>query len=333
MKILVTGAAGFIGMHVVERLIEEGHQILAIDNINDYYSTKLKIDRLKHIGITSKNNQYYSSQQANCSFKRVDLTEREETFELFEEFQPEYVCHLAGQPGVRYSITNPMAYIDANIVAFSNVLEGARRVHVKHFVYASSSSVYGKNNKVPYSELDRTDQPASLYAATKKANELIAYTYSSIYKLACSGLRFFTVYGPWGRPDMAPYLFLDAILKGKEIKVFNHGDLSRDFTFIDDIVTGILKIIPTPSCEEIPSKVFNIGHSSPVNLMDFINTIEEVACKKAIKNYVDMQPGDVYCTFADTTSIEKEFRYKPSTNLKEGIKAFYDWFIAYHYEK
>ncbi|MCJ8293078.1 MAG: NAD-dependent epimerase [Colwellia sp.] len=331
MKYLVTGAAGFIGNFVSERLCDEGHEVIGLDNLNDYYDPNLKLARLERL-----------DKFDNFTFVKLDLADREGMETLFSEQQFDRVIHLAAQAGVRYSIENPMAYIDSNIVGFATILEGCRHNKVQHLVYASSSSVYGMNEKMPFSTEDAVDHPVSLYAATKKSNELMAHSYSHLYDLPTTGLRFFTVYGPWGRPDMAPYLFTDAILNDREIKVFNHGKMKRDFTYIDDIVEGIIRIqdvVPlrnsensntSPSSSKAPYKVFNIGNNEPIALMSFIEAIEKAAGKEAKKNYLPMQAGDVPATFADIDSLKEEVGFKPDTNIEYGMQKFVDWFKSYH---
>lgn len=336
MKVLVTGAAGFIGMHVALSLLQRGDTVIGVDSLNDYYDVTLKEARLKAIEAHPK--------AANFSFIKLDLSDREATESLFATQQPQRVVHLAAQPGVRYSLINPHAYVSSNLVGFTNVLEGCRHNQVEHLVYASSSSVYGGNTKMPFSEQDSVDHPVSLYAATKKANELMAHTYSHLYGLPTTGLRFFTVYGPWGRPDMSPFLFADAILHGKPISVFNHGDMMRDFTYIDDIVEGVLRVLdkpaqanpqhdsrnPDPSSSGAPYRVFNIGNSQPEKLMDFIGALENVLGKTAEKNYLPMQPGDVKATYADTTALESWVGFKPNTPLTVGVKRFVDWYVDFY---
>ena len=327
MKYLVTGAAGFIGNFVAERLCKEGHEVIGLDNINDYYDPNLKLARLKRI-----------EHLENFTFIKMDLANREAMANLFETQQFERVIHLAAQAGVRYSIENPMAYIDSNVVGFATILEGCRHNKVKHLVYASSSSVYGANTKIPFSTQDNVDHPVSLYAATKKSNELMAHTYSHLYDLPTTGLRFFTVYGPWGRPDMAPYLFTDAIANGRSINVFNDGKMQRDFTYIDDIVEGVIRIqnvVPNTSnisktSEGSPLyKIYNIGNNKPEELETFINCIENALGKKAEKNYMPMQDGDVVRTFADVTALEEAIDFKPKTDLQVGINHFVEWYKAY----
>ena len=332
-KILVTGAAGFIGYYLVKKLLERGDEVVGIDNINDYYDVQLKYSRLEDTGIVQKEiadrKPVQSTLYSKYRFIKLDLTEREEINRLFENEKFEVVCNLAAQAGVRYSIDHPFTYVDSNIVGFANILEACRQNKVKHFVYASSSSIYGLNEKIPYSEDDQVDKPVSLYAATKKANELMAHAYSHLYHLPTTGVRFFTVYGPWGRPDMAPFLFMKSIMNGTSIKVFNHGNLERDFTYIDDIIQGLEKIVDAPPADQIPYKIYNIGNSSPVKLMDFIYAIEKATGKNAVKEYVGMQPGDVYRTYADTSHLERDFGYKPQTTIQKGIDKFYKWYVEY----
>ena len=348
MKILVTGTAGFIGFHLAKKLLERGDEVVGLDNINDYYDVNLKYGRLQELGIARKNIQekmfIVSSLYPRHKFIKLDLSDREGMEKLFKEEEFDAVCHLAAQAGVRYSLENPHAYIDSNIVGFMNVLEGCRHNNVKNLAYASSSSVYGLNKSQPFKTSDHTDHPVSLYAATKKSNEMMAHTYAHLYGLQVSGLRFFTVYGPWGRPDMAPMLFTDAILNDRAIKVFNHGKMSRDFTYVDDIVDGIIKVIdnpakknsnwdaqnPTPDSSSASYKVYNIGNNAPVALMEFIETIEASLGKVAEKNMLPMQDGDVVSTYADTTALEETFDYKPSTNLKTGINEFVKWYKSFY---
>lgn len=306
-----------------------------MDNINSYYDTSLKYARLAASGIAQEaihdGNVVVSTTYPTYRFIKLDLADRIGMEHLFEKEKFDIVVNLAGQAGVRYSIENPYAYVESNVLGFLNVLEACRHHAVKHLLYASSSSIYGMADRVPYSEDDQTDQPVSLYAATKKSNELMAYAYSKLYGIPVTGLRFFTVYGPWGRPDMAPYLFMKSVLNGKPIKVFNHGNLSRDFTYIDDIINGILLLIEHPSGESIPARIYNIGHASPVNLFDFITTIERVTGRKAIMQMEDMQPGDVYCTYADVSHLQHDFGYHPQVSIEDGIKRFYNWFRKYHH--
>ncbi|KAB1180761.1 NAD-dependent epimerase [Photobacterium damselae] len=332
MKYLVTGAAGFIGSAVTERLCALGHQVVGVDNLNDYYDVSLKQARLQRAA-----NPLFT-------FIELDLADREGVAQLFADQQFDKVIHLAAQAGVRYSIDNPLAYADSNLVGHLTILEGCRHHKVKHLIYASSSSVYGLNHKTPFNTSDSVDHPISLYAATKKSNELMAHTYSHLYGVPTTGLRFFTVYGPWGRPDMALFKFTNAIMEGKEIDVYNHGDMRRDFTYIDDIVEGVMRIqdvIPEPNPDWIvetgspatssaPYRVYNIGHGSPVKLMDYIEALEEALGIEAKKNFMDMQPGDVYMTYADTEDLFNATGYKPEVKVKEGVKAFVDWYRAYY---
>lgn len=340
MKILVTGAAGFIGFHTAHRLVEQGHQVIGLDNLNDYYAVSLKLARLAALGIdifslreAPVSTLIQSTLHPGLRFVKADLTDKPSIDNLFATQEFEVVINLAAQAGVRYSIENPYAYIQSNVTGFLNILEACRHWPVRHLVYASSSSIYGLNEKVPYTEEDKTDSPVSLYAATKKSNELMAHAYGKLYGIPTTGLRFFTVYGPWGRPDMAPCLFLSAIAEGRPIRVFNHGKMFRDFTYIDDIVTGVCAVAestPTPDNHGVPAKIYNIGNSHPVALMDFIQAIEKAAGREAVKEYTDMQPGDVYQTYADTTALERDFNYKPDTPLQEGIDRFYAWYKEYH---
>ncbi len=333
MKILLTGIAGFIGFHTAKRLLERGDEVVGIDNINDYYTVHLKYARLSQLGFKEEDVvdgvMIQSHLYAKCRFVKMSLEDREKLPQLFAEEHFDRVINLAAQAGVRYSIENPWAYIESNIVGFANVLECCRHYGIDHLVYASSSSVYGGNEKVPFSEDDKVDNPVSLYAATKKSNELMASCYSKLYGIPATGLRFFTVYGPWGRPDMAPILFASAISKGKPIKVFNNGDLQRDFTFVDDIVEGVLRVVdkaPETTADNRRHQVYNIGCSNPVQLMEFIKTIEDALGTKAQMVMMPMQQGDVYKTYADTSNLEREFGYRPKTSLKEGIRQFIDWF-------
>lgn len=333
MKYLVTGAAGFIGARVSQRLCELGHQVIGIDNLNDYYDVNLKQARLA-----------LTQQSDNFEFITLDLADREGVASLFAEQLFDRVIHLAAQAGVRYSIDNPMAYADSNLVGYLTILEGCRHNNVKHLVYASSSSVYGLNNKTPFETSDTVDHPISLYAATKKSNELMAHTYSHLYGIPTTGLRFFTVYGPWGRPDMALFKFTKAILAGESIDVYNNGDMRRDFTYIEDIVEGILRIqdvIPTvdkswtvetgsPATSGGPYRVYNIGHGSPVKLMDYIEALEAALGIEAKKNFMPMQPGDVYATYADTQDLFAATGYQPKVKVKEGVQAFVDWYRGFY---
>jgi len=329
--ILVTGAAGFIGFHLCKQLIFEGHHVVGLDNLNDYYSTQLKIDRLKELGITEVSTQLSTSSkfQYPFSFVKLDLTDYNNLDLLFEEYNFDVVCNLAAQAGVRYSLEHPKAYIDSNIVGFSNLLECVRHHKIKRLVYASSSSVYGLNEKVPFETADAVDHPISLYAATKKSNELMAHTYSHLYNIETIGLRFFTVYGPWGRPDMAMFLFTDAILNDRPIKVFNEGKLSRDFTYIDDIVEGVIKTLLSPNPNNQNYNLYNIGNGKPVKLLDFISAVEHSTGKTAEKQMLPMQPGDVEQTWADTSALEKDFNYKPDTDIQVGVDRFVEWYKGY----
>jgi UDP-glucuronate 4-epimerase len=315
---LVTGAAGFIGMHLSKRLLEMGCKVIGYDNLNDYYDVTLKDSRLNIL------NKY-----ENFTFHKADLTDKEYLAKLFAENKINVVINLAAQAGVRYSIENPDAYIQSNIVGFLNILEMCRHHQVDHLLYASSSSVYGANKKIPFSTEDRVDNPVSLYAATKKSNELMAHTYSHLYKIPTTGLRFFTVYGPYGRPDMAYFSFTKAIMEGKPIKVFNNGDMYRDFTYIDDIIDGVTKLIENSAAlknKELPYKIYNIGNNKPVKLIDFIQAIEHALGKEAIKEFYPMQPGDVYQTYADVSDLINDVGFKPDTPIQEGISKFVEWF-------
>ena len=333
MRILVTGAAGFIGSALSHRLLDRGDTVVGVDNLNDYYDPSLKKARLKRL-----------QDKAEFEFVKVDIADRVAMAELFDGTAYDAVVNLAAQAGVRYSIENPHAYIDANIVGFCNILEGCRHNNVKHLVYASSSSVYGANTKLPFSENDNVDHPVSLYAASKKANELMAHTYSHLYGLPTTGLRFFTVYGPWGRPDMALFLFTKAILAGEPIEVFNNGDMVRDFTYIDDIVEGVKRVVdrtpsgdpdwggskPNPGTSAAPYRVYNIGNSSPQNLMRYIEVLEENLGKTAVKNFMPMQPGDVRATQADTSRLSNDTSYKPETTIETGIGKFVEWYREFY---
>lgn len=337
MKILVTGTAGFIGYHLAKRLLERGDEVVGIDSINDYYDVRLKYARLSETGIAESEIEYGKAVQSTeypaYRFIKLQLEDRDALQKLFAEEHFDAVMNLAAQAGVRYSLENPYAYIESNVVGFVNLLECARHNPVRHFVYASSSSVYGGNTKTPFSEDDRVDNPVSLYAATKKSNELMANVYSKLYGIPTTGLRFFTVYGPWGRPDMAPILFTKAIVAGEPIKVFNNGNLSRDFTYIDDIIEGVVRVIdkaPAATDEHpVPAEVYNIGCGHPMQLMEFIRTLEKSLGKKAEMNMMPMQKGDVYTTYADTTKLERDFGYKPHVTLEEGISRFVEWYESY----
>ena len=335
MNILVTGAAGFIGYFTSLRLLKEGHRVVGIDNINDYYSTALKFDRLEQLGIAQvdaeqNNMRCHSEIYPQFNFYKIDISDADVLEQLFERETFDVVCNLAAQAGVRYSIENPKAYVESNIVGFVNILECCRHHNIDHLVYASSSSVYGQNEKIPFSTDDRVDHPISLYAASKKSNELMAHTYSHLYNFATTGLRFFTVYGPWGRPDMAYFLFCEAIRQQNPIKVFNKGKLERDFTYIDDIVEGIVRIILKDTAQREPYKLYNIGNNKSVNLLDFIDTIEKEMGKETAKEYVEMQAGDVYKTWADVDALIKDYNYHPNTDLATGIKYFVEWYKNYY---
>jgi UDP-glucuronate 4-epimerase len=334
MKILVTGAAGFIGFHTCLKLIKQGHDVYGIDNINDYYDPKLKFNRLKELGFnkteaTIFKTEIQSNKYDGLRFSRIDLVDNISINNLFEVEQFEVVCNLAAQAGVRHSIENPKAYIDSNISGFLNILEGCRNYTVKHLVYASSSSVYGENKKVPFQTTDNVDHPISLYAASKKSNELMAHTYSHLYDFKTTGLRFFTVYGPWGRPDMAYYLFTEAISKNIPIKVFNNGEMERDFTYIDDIVNGVTKIIEANIVDREHYKIYNIGNNKTESLMDFITIIEKSLNKKASKEMMPMQAGDVPKTWANIKEMKNDFDYQPKTSIKVGISKFVNWYFKY----
>lgn len=334
-KILVTGVAGFIGYHLAKALCEQKYEVIGIDNLNDYYDVNLKKARLDKLKINK-----------NFLFKKIDLCEREKFFNLFNNEKFNYVINLAAQAGVRYSIENPYAYIDSNIVGFMNILEACRNYPIKHLIYASSSSVYGSNMKQPFSETDNVDHPLSLYAATKKSNELMAHTYSSLYNIPTSGLRFFTVYGTYGRPDMAYFSFTKNILEGKPIRIFNNGNLERDFTHISDIVDGIIKLLeiipqsdlnwdkvnPNPATSFAPYRIYNIGNNQPIKLMKFISILEEKIGKEAVKQFVPMQAGDVYSTYANINLLNRITGFKPQTLIEEGIEDFVNWY-KYFYNK
>nr|NJM02506.1 NAD-dependent epimerase [Desulfobacula sp.] len=333
MKILVTGAAGFIGFSLTRRLLKDGHHVCGLDNLNDYYDINLKKNRLSII-----------EKDSNFEFQRMELADRDAVKQLFSTHAFDYVINLAAQAGVRYSIENPGSYIDSNLVGFGNILEGCRHSRVKHLVYASSSSVYGLNTAMPFSVRHNVDHPISLYAASKKANELMSHTYSYLYNLPTTGLRFFTVYGPWGRPDMALFLFTKAILGGEPIKVFNNGNMQRDFTYIDDIVEGVVRVMntipqadpewssdkPNPSASCVPYKLYNIGNNQPVALMEFVEAIEKAIGKKALKEYLPLQAGDVPATYADVNDLIQDTGFKPSTPIVEGIQNFIDWYRDYY---
>ncbi len=346
MKVLVTGTGGFIGYHLAVKLLERGDTVVGIDNINDYYDTRLKYDRLQDTGIDHRARQWHeevaSTKYSGYRFIRMNLEDRDALMDLFRREKFHRVCHLAAQAGVRYSLENPYAYIESNINGFINILEACRHNKVEHLAYASSSSVYGNNTKMPLSTADNVDHPISLYAATKKSNELMAHTYSHLFGLPTTGLRFFTVYGPWGRPDMALFLFTKAILEDKPIDVFNYGRMIRDFTYVDDIVEGVVRVIDAlpekfsdasldPSVSNTaPYKVYNIGNSSPVQLMDYIGAIEKHLGKEARKNFMPLQPGDVPHTESDTNDLQNNLNYKPSTPVDEGVKQFLKWYKGYY---
>jgi len=348
MKILITGMAGFIGYHLAKVLLERGDEVIGIDNINDYYDVNLKYARLQNLGIDTETieecKKVNSSLYHAVSFIKMDIADRETMERLFEEEKFDAVCNLAAQAGVRYSLGNPHAYIQSNVVGFMNILEGCRHNNVTNLCYASSSSVYGLNTSQPFKTSDHTDHQVSIYAATKKSNEMMAHTYAHLYGTRATGLRFFTVYGPWGRPDMAPMLFTDAILNDRAIKVFNHGKMSRDFTYIADIVDGIVKVIdnpaipnssfdtsnPDPSSSLAPYRIYNIGNNAPLSLMTFIETIEDALGKKAEKNFMPMQDGDVVSTYADVSGLMRDFEYKPNTPLAKGVGEFVTWYRDFY---
>jgi UDP-glucuronate 4-epimerase len=332
-NVLVTGAAGFIGFHLSQRLLARGDRVIGLDNLNDYYDVSLKKDRLAQL-----------QQRSGFSFYQLDLADREGIPQLFATEKFDVVAHLAAQAGVRYSLKNPHAYVDSNLVGFVNILEGCRHSGVKHLVFASSSSVYGANTKIPFSVRDNVDHPVSLYAATKKANELMAHTYSHLYGLPTTGLRFFTVYGPWGRPDMALFIFTKAILERRQIEVFNYGKMQRDFTYIDDIIEGVVRVLdkipqpnpsqveetPYPSSSKAPCKIYNIGNNQPVELMHFIEVLEACLGRKAEKNMQPIQPGDVPITYADVDELVEDVEFKPNTSIEEGIERFVSWYRSYY---
>ncbi|MFK7811532.1 MAG: NAD-dependent epimerase [Maribacter sp.] len=340
MKILVTGAAGFIGYHICEMLLKENFTVVGLDNLNDYYSVDLKFSRLKKLGVSSeKAKQFHRVAKSNLdnskfSFIRMNLEDRENLPLLFQDEKFDIVCNLAAQAGVRYSLEKPDIYIDSNIVGFLNLLECCRHNSIKHLVYASSSSVYGSNKKVPFSTEDNVDHPISLYAATKKSNELMAHTYSHLFKIPTTGLRFFTVYGPWGRPDMAPFLFTDAISKNKPIKVFNHGKMERDFTYVTDIAEGVIRVLKgnLDNRKEANEfyKLYNIGNNKSVKLLDFIKQIELNLNTKATKQMLPIQPGDVETTWADVSNLVRDYNYEPSTSIEEGVKTYVNWYQKFY---
>jgi UDP-glucuronate 4-epimerase len=332
-RVLVTGAAGFIGFHLARRLLDDGVGVIGIDNLNTYYDVGLKKARLKEL-----------ADQRDFTFVKMDLADQKELQRLFGEYRFDVVANLAAQAGVRYSLENPQAYVESNLVGFVNILECCRHHQIDHLVFASSSSVYGANTRMPFSVHHNVDHPVSLYAATKKANELMAHTYSHLYGLCCTGLRFFTVYGPWGRPDMALFLFTRAILDNKPIQVFNHGKMQRDFTYIDDIIEGVVRVMgklpapnpewnganPDPGSSYVPYKIYNIGNNNPVELNTFIQTIENALGRQARKEYLDLQPGDVVATYADVDDLMRDVGFKPQTPIATGIQRFVDWFQAYY---
>lgn len=333
---LVTGAAGFIGYHLCEYLLKLEHKVIGLDNLNDYYDVNIKYNRLSNLGIEKKSAMIFSKisnskiHSTNMRFVRMNIEDRDQLAKFFGEFQFDTVCNLAAQAGVRYSLENPEKYIDSNITGFLNILECCRHNKIKRIVYASSSSVYGNIDTVPFKETLNVDKPISLYAATKKSNELMAHSYSHLYKIETIGLRFFTVYGPWGRPDMAMFLFTDAIFNNKAIKIFNKGNLSRDFTYIDDIVNGIASVLIDNSKDSSLYKIYNIGNNSPIKLSQFINSIEKNINFKIKKEYYPMQKGDVNQTWADVTKLQNDYNYKPKTSVDYGIKSFIDWYKLYY---
>jgi UDP-glucuronate 4-epimerase len=347
-KILVTGTAGFIGFHLAEKLLERGDEVTGLDSINDYYDVRVKYGRLTRMGIMRDliacGVPVQSKRYERYRFTQLNLEDREQLLRLFDECGFDKVCHLAAQAGVRYSLTNPYAYINSNILGFTNILEACRHYSIQHLAYASSSSVYGLNEEMPFSTHHNVDHPISLYAASKKSNELMAHTYSYLYNIPTTGLRFFTVYGPWGRPDMALFKFTKAILEGSAIDVYNNGEMRRDFTYIDDIVAGVIRVIdkppqgnqawsgsrPDPSSSNAPYKIYNIGNSSPVQLMDFIREIEKQLGKKARMNLLPMQPGDVPATWADVNDLIEDLNYRPGTPIQEGIKNFIEWYREFY---
>ena len=334
-KFLITGNAGFIGFHLAKQLLEQGYHVIGLDNLNNYYDVRLKFDRLQQLGIPQQKASYYnklvsSTKHTHFQFIQLNLEDRAHLPELFEHHSFDVVCNLAAQAGVRYSIENPEVYADANLTGFLNLLECMRHQDVKKLVYASSSSVYGNSTNVPFTEDQSVDQPISVYAATKKSNELLAHTYSHLYDIQCIGLRFFTVYGPWGRPDMALFLFTDAILNNEPIQAFNNGKLSRDFTYIDDIVTGVVATIEKDLPAAQKHGVYNIGNSQPVKLLDFIEAIEKATGKTAQKEMHPMQPGDVYQTWADVSKLQRDFDYAPNTPIQKGVDHFVEWYLRYY---
>jgi len=338
MKILVTGTAGFIGSHLTLRLLERGDEVVGLDNINDYYDQKVKYGRLQRGGIIERledgedipyGKLLISKSNPNYKFIKLNLEDKDAMMKLFKQQKFDAVCHLAAQAGVRYSLINPDAYISSNVAGFMNILEACRHYGVKNLSYASSSSVYGSNQKLPFSTSDNVDHPISLYAASKKSNELMAHTYSHLFGISTTGLRFFTVYGPWGRPDMALFLFVKAALEGRAIDVFNNGEMLRDFTYIDDIVEGVIRVIDNPRRETPPYKVYNIGNNNPVKLIDFIEAIEKKLGKTIEKNMMPLQLGDVPATYADVSDLVEDLGYKPNTPIQEGVDKFIDWYLEF----
>ena len=335
-KVLVTGAAGFIGFHLCELLLKNNYVVVGLDNVNDYYAQSLKYDRLKELGIAQEQASVFSNLTNSSSYKesfkfiRMNLEDKESLENLFRKQNFDVVVNLAAQAGVRYSIENPEAYVNSNIYGFFNILENCKNFDIKHLIYASSSSVYGMNKKIPFDVEDKVDNPISMYAATKKSNELMAHAYSHLNTMQTTGLRFFTVYGPWGRPDMAPMLFADAISKNKSIKVFNNGDMERDFTYVGDIVIGVFQIIEKVKSNRPLYKIYNIGNSTPVKLMDFIGCIEEGFNTRAEKNMMPIQPGDVKRTWANVDGLKEDYNYQPETDIKTGVNAFLAWFKKYY---
>lgn len=347
MKVLVTGSAGFVGYHMVERLLKRGDEVVGLDSLNDYYEVEMKYNRLITHGIDPNNISYntvVAGSLPNYTFTQLKIEDKPALEALFAAQKFDKVIHLAAQAGVRYSLNNPQAYIDSNFVGFSNVLECCRFNQIQHLVYASSSSVYGLNECVPFTTSQNVDHPISLYAASKKSNELMAHVYSHLFRIPTTGLRFFTVYGPWGRPDMALFLFTKAIIEDKPINVFNNGNMIRDFTYVDDIVEGVMRVVdhppgsnpqwnalnPAPDTSSAPYKIYNIGNNAPCNLMEFIHAIENELNKKAIMNFMPIQPGDVAATFADVSDLVADFDYKPGTSIQSGVKAFVDWYRDYY---